>query len=65
MSARFNDFRELVSKFNSVGKCGHEIKKGDTIGWYKHGGTYCNQCWEKWKAEVRSEEFDAANNCSL
>ena len=46
---RFYDYREIEARFNSTGSCGHEIAKGDRIGW--HPGlkkTYCTACWVRW-----------------
>ena len=59
MSYRFDNFRQIQAKFPSTGVCGHEIKKGDTIGWYKRHGVsqaYCAECWTKWVAENRAAE---------
>ena len=48
---RFDNYRELISKFNSTGACGHPIAKGDTIGWTRRFGAQCQACWLKWKSE--------------
>lgn len=48
---RFCNYRELVSRYNSVGQCGHAIKKGDVIGWHRKHGAQCASCWSRWSAE--------------
>lgn len=48
---RFENYREITARFDSTGKCGHSIKKGDTIGWNKRFGVYCSSCWSNWSAE--------------
>jgi hypothetical protein len=48
---RFDNYRELVSRFASTGKCGHEIKKGDVIGWHRKHGAQCAACWARWRSE--------------
>lgn len=66
MSARnFNQYRELVAKFDSAGTCGHPIARGDVIGFSRLGRwsspqTQCAQCWDAWKRSVASDDFDAA-----
>lgn len=53
---RFDNYREITAKFDSIGKCGHEIKKGDRIGWNKHHGCRCSSCWSRWVAENREAD---------
>jgi hypothetical protein len=48
---RFDNYRNIVAKFDSTGACGHPIKKGDRIGWHSKHGARCAACWEKWSAE--------------
>lgn len=48
---RFDNYREMNSKFDSVGKCGHGVKKGDIIGYHKIHGVRCATCWKKWVLE--------------
>jgi hypothetical protein len=50
---RFDNYRELRSKFDSVATCGHPIKVGDPIGWLpgKPAKTQCAPCWRRWCAE--------------
>ena len=56
-SDRFNNFREIVARFASTGKCGHAIKKGDVIGWNpRTKSVYCTDCWAKWVAENREAD---------
>lgn len=50
---RFDNYREITAKFDSTGKCGHAIKKGDRIGWNKRHGCQCASCWSRWVAENR------------
>ena len=54
---RFDNYREIRAKFDSTGTCGHEIKKGDVIGWNKTYGCQCKDCWAKWVNE--NKEADA------
>lgn len=49
---RFCNYRELTARFDSTGTCGHEIHKGDRIGWHpKLKKTQCAACWQRWVAE--------------
>ncbi len=51
-SARFRDFVEIAARFNSTGKCGHEIKRGDAIGYsHRFRHAVCTKCWTRWTAE--------------
>lgn len=53
---RFDNYRELDARYPSTGTCGHDIRKGDRIGW--HPGlkkTQCADCWDSWREEVRAE----------
>ena len=54
---RFDNYREITAKFDSTGKCGHEIKKGDRIGYNKDHGCRCSVCWDKWYAENKEAEM--------
>ncbi|UCC32309.1 MAG: hypothetical protein JSU86_08505 [Phycisphaerales bacterium] len=55
---RFDNYREIEARFDSTGTCGHEISKGDVIGWHpKLRKTQCTTCWGKWVAE--NQEADA------
>jgi len=47
----YSNYRSITAKFNSRGKCGHDIRKGDTIGWNRKYGAQCSGCWRKWQAE--------------
>ncbi len=39
-------FREIAARFDSVGTCGHAIRKGDRIGWQRTiRETRCTDCW--------------------
>ena len=53
----FSNYKEITSKFASVGACGHQIKVGDVIGWNPRHGTRCQDCWTKWRTE--NAEADA------
>lgn len=49
---RFPNYREITARFDSTGTCGHEIRKGDVIGWHpKLKKTYCQACWARWCEE--------------
>lgn len=54
---RFDNYKEISAKFDSVGKCGHEIKKDDRIGWNPSHGCYCPHCWNKWVSENREADL--------
>ncbi len=63
---RFDNYREIDAKFDSTGKCGHPIKRGDRIGWNKIHGAQCADCWAKWSAENREADMMEAGyspNC--
>jgi hypothetical protein len=53
---RFDNYREITAKFNSIGKCGHQITKGDRIGYNKRFGCQCSNCWSRWVAENREAD---------
>lgn len=55
---RFDNYREITARFDSVGACGHPIKTGDRIGWNKRHGCRCADCWEKWSAENAAAAAD-------
>lgn len=53
---RFDNYKELVSKFDSVGACGHPIKKGQVIGWHAIHKAQCAACWSRWVEENREAD---------
>lgn len=53
---RFDNYREITAKFDSTGKCGHPIKKGDRIGYNRNFRPPCAACWSKWVAENREAD---------
>lgn len=53
---RFENYRQITAKFDSTGKCGHPIKKGDVIGYNRNHGCHCSSCWSKWVAENREAD---------
>ncbi len=56
--ARFDDYGEIEARFDSLGTCGHEIKRGQRIGYARRTReTQCPDCWAKWCAE--NAEADA------
>lgn len=57
---QFRNYREIISKFASVGACGHPIKVGDSIGYNRRHGAQCSACWSKWAAENAAADFDEA-----
>jgi hypothetical protein len=66
-SVRFNDCREIAAKFDSVGSCGHPIKKGDRIGYGRKGHdshTSCPNCWADWCAENADADRYEAQYCT-
>lgn len=55
---RFDNYREIKAKFNSIGDCGHAIKKEEIIGYNpRNKKTQCPNCWSRWVAE--NKEADA------
>ncbi len=49
---RFDNYREIDTRFASTGTCGHAIVKGDRIGWHPAlKKTQCAACWTRWAAE--------------
>lgn len=51
-AVRFSDFRGIAARFASVGTCGHEIEKGDSIGYAPRSQqTSCADCWRSWSYE--------------
>jgi hypothetical protein len=72
---RFDDFREITAKFDSKSTdCGsatggHEIKKGEIIGYCRknrNSHTVCDTCWAKWcaeNAEADAIEAGFIHNC--
>jgi len=49
---RFYNYREIEARFAASGTCGHDIAKGDRIGWHpKLKKTQCASCWSRWCAE--------------
>jgi hypothetical protein len=55
---RFPYYREIAARFDSTGSCGHEIRKGERIGWNPRvKKTQCAACWAQWTAE--NAEADA------
>jgi hypothetical protein len=58
---RFDNYREIAARFDSVGACGHPIKKGDAIGYNARAKVCrCSTCWSKWVAENRAAAADEA-----
>lgn len=56
-SDRFDNFREIRAKFSSEGTCGHQIKKGEIIGFNpRTKSTSCPDCWARWVAENREAD---------
>ena len=52
-SPRFNDYREVVARFATVGtRCHHEIRPGDRIGYAPRSKHWiCADCWRAWAHE--------------
>ena len=67
---RFDNYTEITAKYDSTGSCGHEIKKGERIGYNgRLRKTQCAECWRKWAYENLSAQayedtgFDCAYDC--
>lgn len=57
---RFSNYREIEARFDSTATCGHQVRKGDRIGFngrIKPAGVQCPACWAKWATE--NSEADA------
>ncbi len=54
---RFQNYRTITAKFASIGKCGHPIAKGDTIGYHRIHGCQCPACWQRWTAENQEADM--------
>lgn len=53
---RFDNYREILARFASMGACGHPIKKGEVIGYNSTHGCRCTACWIKWREENREAD---------
>ena len=67
ITARFNEFRPLTARFASRGTCGHDIARGDPIGYapryrYRKAQTCCTDCWQAWSAENAEAEILEASS---
>jgi hypothetical protein len=59
---RFDNYRTIEARFDSLGSCGHQIRRGDQIGYNpRNKRTQCPACWARWTAENR--EADALEFC--
>lgn len=63
---RFYNYREITARFDSTSNAcgakvgGHEVKKGDRIGYNRScrpAKVMCTACWDRWVAE--NQEADA------
>lgn len=63
----FDRFSEITAKFDSVAtSCGHQIKKGDKIGYARtrsQSHTVCADCWWAWLSAVADEYADQYPLC--
>ena len=48
---RFDNYRQITARFNSVGACGHGVAKGEQVGYHRSHGVQCAACWAKWQSE--------------
>ena len=52
----FDNYRDILAKFDSTGSCGHAIAKGDAIGYNpRNRKTSCATCWHRWQYDVAAE----------
>ncbi len=59
---RFSNYRTITARFDSTGSCGHEIKRGDAIGYHRSlKKTQCAACWSRWQAENAEADYLEAN----
>ncbi len=54
---RFDNYSEIEARFDSEGKCGHKIRKGDRIGYHRVHGAQCSDCWRRWVAENQEADM--------
>lgn len=60
----FENYREIEATYPSSASCGHDVFKGDRIGW--HPGlkkAKCAACWAAWVAE--NAEADALERSGM
>lgn len=56
---RFDNYSEINARFASTGTCGHDIAKGDRIGWHRGlKKTQCADCWARWCTENAEAAFN-------
>ena len=64
---KFNDYRTIAAKFDSTANCGHQVRKGDQIGYakprYGEAKVKCAECWRKWQVEVAQDAGDMMAGC--
>ena len=61
---RFPNYRTITARFASTGSCGHEINKGDSIGWNPRvKKTQCAACWARWQAEHAEADYLERGGC--
>jgi len=59
---RFDNYRTITARFDSMGSCGHPIKAGDRIGYNPRvHKALCAECWRVWQAENAEADRLEAN----
>jgi len=65
ITRRFDAFRPIVAKFQSMASCGHIISPGQRIGYSRLAGrteTSCAQCWATWEVEnAEAQAYEDSN----
>ena len=57
----FENYTEIEARFDSIGRCDHEIATGNRVGWHPERHiTICTRCWDYLRAmnETKSIEGD-------
>lgn len=51
-AGNFDNYRTIEARYNNTATCGHEVKKGEYIGWNRRTKeTQCPDCWRRWQSE--------------
>ena len=54
---RFDNYRDIIARFDSTATCGHSVTEGQSIGWNpRNKKTQCSECWFAWCYENRAAD---------
>lgn len=66
VTGRFSEYRPILAKYAGIGKCGHAIAPGHTIGYSKRHGCVCPACWATWAAEnAEAQQYEDSLPASM